>query len=88
MWQVDLGDESIAFKMSQEKISASIELLRAEIGNLKVEDTTIKALLDRSVAELECELTEPEPARAATLNASLKELNEQFEVWHPRITGY
>jgi len=74
--------------MSQEKISASIELLRAEIGNLKVEDTTIKARLDRLVAELECELAEPEPARAATLNASLKELNEQFEVWHPRITGY
>ena len=81
MWQVALGDESIAFKMSQEKISASIELLRAEIGNLKVEDTTIKARLDRLVAELECELTEPEPARAA-------HSMHHFEAGHPRITEF
>jgi hypothetical protein len=73
--------------MSKEKISASIELLRAEIANLKVEDTTAKARLDRLVAELESGLTEPEPASAATLNESVKELIEQFEVEHPRITG-
>jgi hypothetical protein len=73
--------------MSKEKISASIELLRAEIANLKVEDTTAKARLDRLVAELESGLTEPEPASTATLNESVKELIEQFEVEHPRITG-
>ena len=73
--------------MSKEKISASIELLRAEIANLKVEDTTAKARLDRLVAELESGLAEPEPASDATLNESVKELIEQFEVEHPRITG-
>ncbi len=73
--------------MSKEKISESIELLRSEIANLKVEDTAAKARLDSLVAELESGLTEPEPASAATLNDSVKELIEHFEVEHPRITG-
>ena len=73
--------------MSKEKISESVELLRLEIANLKVEDTAAKARLDSLIAELESGLTEPEPASAATLNESVKELIEHFEVEHPRITG-
>jgi hypothetical protein len=73
--------------MSKEKISASIESLRAEIGNLDVEDTAAKARLDGLVVELEKQLREPEPADASALDESVKELIEHFEVEHPRITG-
>ena len=73
--------------MSKEKISTSIELLRAEIAKLKVEDKTAKARLDNLVAGLESGLAESEPAGDATLNESVKELIGHFEVEHPRITG-
>ncbi|HJP35473.1 MAG TPA: DUF4404 family protein [Gammaproteobacteria bacterium] len=73
--------------MSNDKISASIESLRAEIQNLKVEDTKTKTRLDGLVADLEKQLEEPENAGAAGLDESVKELIEHFEVEHPRITG-
>ena len=73
--------------MSNEKISASIELLRAEIDNLKVEDAAAKLRLESLVAELERQLTEPERDGASPIDESVKEMIEHFEVEHPRITG-
>jgi len=71
--------------MSKEKISASIESLRAEISNLNVEDKAVKSRLDGLVVELEKQLREPTGGSA--LDESVKELIEHFEVEHPRITG-
>ena len=73
--------------MSNEKISASIELLCAEIDNLEVENTAAKARLDALVAQLEKQLEEPGRPGAAAMNESVKEQIEHFEVEHPRITG-
>jgi hypothetical protein len=73
--------------MSQEKLSASIESLRAEIENLKVDDAAAKSRLDALIEELEKQLSEPEHGGTATLNASVTEMIEHFEVEHPRITG-
>lgn len=73
--------------MSNEKISVSIELLRAEIANLKVEDTAAKARLETLVADLEQQLVEPERVGAPPIDESVKEMIEHFEVEHPRITG-
>jgi Domain of unknown function (DUF4404) len=73
--------------MSKEKISASIESLRAEIDNLRVEDAAAKERLDALVVELERQLDKPEHDGGSGLDDSLQELIEQFEVEHPRITG-
>ena len=73
--------------MSKEKISASIDSLRAEIESLNVEDCAAKVRLEGLVAELESQLEEPANAGAAGLDESVKELIEHFEVEHPRITG-
>jgi hypothetical protein len=73
--------------MSKEKLSASIESLRAEIENLKVDDAAAKSRLDALIEELEKQLSEPEHGGTATLNASVTEMIEHFEVEHPCITG-
>lgn len=73
--------------MSIEKISASLDLLRAEIANLKVEDAASRDRLDALVSELENQLVEPDRIGAAPVDESVKELIEHFEVEHPRITG-
>jgi hypothetical protein len=73
--------------MSKEKISTSIESLRAEIEKLEVDDTAAKSRLDGLVRDLERQLDEPEQAGVAALDDAVKELIEHFEVEHPRITG-
>ncbi len=73
--------------MSKEKIGESLDLLRAEIANLKVEDVASRDRLDALVSELENQLVEPALMDAAPIDESVKELIEHFEVEHPRITG-
>lgn len=73
--------------MSIEKISASLDLLRAEIANLKVDDAASRDRLDALVCELENQLIEPGRMGAVPVDESVKELIEHFEVEHPRITG-
>lgn len=73
--------------MSKAKIAASIESLRAEIDKLEVEDLAAKTRLDALVVELERQLDKPQDAIAVGLEDSVKELVDQFEVAHPRITG-
>lgn len=73
--------------MSKAKIAASIKSLRAEIDKLEVEDLAAKTRLDALVVELERQLDKPQGASAVGLEDSVKELVDQFEVAHPRITG-
>ena len=73
--------------MSIEKISASLDLLRAEIANLKVDDAASRDRLNALVSELENQLIEPDRMGAVLVDESVKELIKHFEVEHPRITG-
>jgi hypothetical protein len=73
--------------MDHDKISASIEALRAEISRLHADDAASRTRLDALIADLEKQLDDPETSDRSGLEASVGELIEQFEVKHPRITG-
>lgn len=73
--------------MSKEQIATSIESLRSEIENLKVDDTATKARLEGLVEELERQVEESEHSGISGLDESVKDAIEHFEVEHPRITG-
>jgi len=73
--------------MDQEKITASIEALRAEIAQLHQDDAASRARLDMLVADLERQLGDPGTVDQSGLEASVGEMIEHFEVEHPRITG-
>lgn len=74
--------------MPRDKILATIEGLRTEIGHLDSDDTGARERLEQLVVDLEHQLSNPEDeGHSSALSGSMPELIQQYEVEHPRITG-
>jgi chaperonin cofactor prefoldin len=70
----------------KEKLSETLDSLRAEIDRLHTDDTESKERLEKLVQSLENKLENPDD-EGQSLQEGIKDSITHFEVSHPRITA-